>query len=122
VPAAGKGFPDGAGSQTPDSSLKLLQITCRGRRQLEMRRSVHFIREELAMLVLSRKLNESVCIADEIEIVIVEVRGKRVRLGFRAPENVSIQRKERTAGSAHKSRPGAQGALAGLAVTSVAGK
>jgi carbon storage regulator len=47
------------------------------------------------MLVLSRKTNETICIAGEIEVMVVEVRGKRVKLGFRAPANVSIQRKER---------------------------
>jgi carbon storage regulator CsrA len=70
------------------------------------------------MLVLSRKLNESVCIADDIEVVIVEVRGKRVRLGFRAPASVSIQRMECKAGPAR----GARRALAGLVAASVTGK
>lgn len=49
------------------------------------------------MLVLTRKLNESVYIDDEIEVMIVAVRGNKVRLGFRAPADVSIQRKERAA-------------------------
>jgi carbon storage regulator CsrA len=83
---------------------------------------VYFIREELAMLVLSRKLNESVCIADDIEVVIVEVRGKRVRLGFRAPASVSIQRMECKTGPARGSPGGAHDAFAGLAAASVAGK
>ena len=64
------------------------------------------------MLVLSRKLNESVCIADDIEVVIVEVRGKRVRLGFRAPASVSIQRMECKAGPARGARRGMHDALA----------
>jgi carbon storage regulator len=68
------------------------------------------------MLVLSRKLNESVRIADDIEVVIVEVRGKRVRLGFRAPASVSIQRMESKAG------PARSGAQAAFAVASVTGK
>lgn len=51
------------------------------------------------MLVLTRKLNESICIDDAIEVVVVELRGKRVRLGFRAPNSVSIKRKESVAGS-----------------------
>ena len=70
------------------------------------------------MLVLSRKLNESVCIADDIEVVIVEVRGNRVRLGFRAPASVSIQRTECKAGRARDARH----ALAGSAAVSLAGK
>jgi carbon storage regulator len=74
------------------------------------------------MLVLSRKLNESVCIADDIVVVIVEVRGKRVRLGFRAPASVSIQRMECKSGPAHSGRRGAHNAFAGSAAASVAGK
>ncbi len=46
------------------------------------------------MLVLSRKLNERVFVGDDIEIVVVEVRGKRVKLGFHAPDYLPIQRGE----------------------------
>lgn len=49
------------------------------------------------MLVLTRKINESISIAGGIEVLVVDVRGKRVRLGFQAPRSVSIQRKERAA-------------------------
>lgn len=46
------------------------------------------------MLVLTRKLNQSIVIGDEIEIVVLEVRGEQVRLGIRAPKNVTVHRKE----------------------------
>lgn len=46
------------------------------------------------MLVLSRQRDESVIINDDIEIRVVDVRGDKVRLGFVAPRNVSIHRKE----------------------------
>ena len=46
------------------------------------------------MLVLSRKTNESVRIADNIEVVVLEVKHGKVRLGFRCPDDVSILRKE----------------------------
>jgi carbon storage regulator len=46
------------------------------------------------MLVLSRKLNESIKIGQEIEIVVLEVRGDRVKLGFVAPAEVPIHRGE----------------------------
>jgi carbon storage regulator len=55
------------------------------------------------MLVLTRKINESVYIDDQIEVMVVAVRGNKVRLGFRAPLDVSIQRKERA--SAEHDRP-----------------
>jgi len=46
------------------------------------------------MLVLSRKPNERVFVGDNIEIVVVEVRGNRVKLGFNAPGYLPIQRGE----------------------------
>lgn len=46
------------------------------------------------MLVLSRKKNESIVINDNITIVVVEVRGDKVRLGVEAPKDVSVHRKE----------------------------
>ena len=47
------------------------------------------------MLVLTRKTNESIYIDGTIEVMVVAVRGNRVRLGFRAPADITIQRKER---------------------------
>ena len=46
------------------------------------------------MLVLSRRVGEAVCIGDDIEIVVVAARGDQIRLGIRAPRNVSIVRRE----------------------------
>lgn len=46
------------------------------------------------MLVLTRKVHQSIIIGDEIEVVVLEVRGEQVRLGIRAPKNVSVHRKE----------------------------
>ena len=46
------------------------------------------------MLVLSRKKNESIVINDSITLVIVEIRGDKVRLGIDAPKDVSVHRKE----------------------------
>ena len=46
------------------------------------------------MLVLSRKKNESIVINDDITIVIVEIRGDKVRLGVEAPKEVPVHRKE----------------------------
>ncbi len=46
------------------------------------------------MLVLSRKKNESIVINDNITIVVVEVRGDKVRLGIDAPKDVPVHRKE----------------------------
>ncbi len=46
------------------------------------------------MLVLSRKTNESIVINNEITIVVVEIRGDKVRLGVEAPKEVPVHRRE----------------------------
>jgi len=46
------------------------------------------------MLVLSRKKNESIVINNEITVVIVEIRGDKVRLGIEAPKDVPVHRRE----------------------------
>ena len=46
------------------------------------------------MLVLSRKKNERIIIHDNIIVTVIEIRGDKVRLGFEAPKDVPIHRKE----------------------------
>jgi len=46
------------------------------------------------MLVLSRQKDESIVIGDNIEIIIVDVRGDKVRLGITAPKEISVHRRE----------------------------
>jgi carbon storage regulator len=46
------------------------------------------------MLVLTRKVHQSIVIGDGIEVVVLEVRGEQVRLGIRAPKDVAVHRKE----------------------------
>jgi carbon storage regulator len=46
------------------------------------------------MLVLSRKKNESIVINDNIKIVVVEIRGDKIRLGIDAPKDVPVHRRE----------------------------
>lgn len=46
------------------------------------------------MLYLTRKIGESVVINDTIEVTVVEVRGKSIKLGFTFPPEVSILRRE----------------------------
>lgn len=46
------------------------------------------------MLYLMRKIGESIIINENIEIKVVEIKGRSVKLGFESPQNVTILRKE----------------------------
>ncbi|MGE7917506.1 carbon storage regulator CsrA [Viridibacillus sp. NPDC093762] len=46
------------------------------------------------MLVLSRKVGETIWIGEEVEIVISEVKGDQVKIGIRAPRNIDVIRGE----------------------------
>jgi carbon storage regulator len=46
------------------------------------------------MLVLSRRVNESIVINDDITITVVEIRGDKVRLGVEAPREAPVHRRE----------------------------
>jgi carbon storage regulator len=46
------------------------------------------------MLVLSRKINESIIIQDDIVVTVIEIRGDKIRLGIEAPKNVTVHRQE----------------------------
>ena len=48
------------------------------------------------MLVLTRKLGESIAIDDHIKIVVVQIKGKQVRLGIKAPKETKITEKKST--------------------------
>ena len=46
------------------------------------------------MLVLSRKRDERIMIGDEISLLVVDIRGDKVRLGIEAPADVAVHRQE----------------------------
>jgi len=46
------------------------------------------------MLILTRKLGESITIGDDIKIQVLEIKGKQVRLGIQAPKKYTIHREE----------------------------
>jgi len=46
------------------------------------------------MLVLSRKQDEAIIIGDDVKIVVVSIRGDKVRLGVEAPREVGVHREE----------------------------
>jgi carbon storage regulator len=46
------------------------------------------------MLALSRKINESLMIGNDVEITILEIKGDQVKIGISAPKAIPIYRKE----------------------------
>jgi carbon storage regulator len=46
------------------------------------------------MLILTRKLGESIAIGDQIKVTLLEVQGKQVKIGVLAPPTVPIHRQE----------------------------
>lgn len=59
------------------------------------------------MLVLTRKIGESITIAGNIVVTVVETRGERVRLGVTAPDDVRVDRAEVAAERAEAAASGA---------------
>jgi carbon storage regulator len=51
-------------------------------------------RKEMPVLVLSRRAGESVVIADDVVVTVLEVRGDVIRLGIDAPRHVRVHREE----------------------------
>ncbi len=46
------------------------------------------------MLILSRKIDESIVIGEDIEVSIVDIKGDQVKLGIKAPKDVKVYRQE----------------------------
>lgn len=56
------------------------------------------------MLVLSRQRDQSVMIGEDIEIMIVDIRGDKCRIGIKAPKDVRVDRKEVLVRIVHRRR------------------
>ena len=46
------------------------------------------------MLILTRRIGESIMIGDDVSVTILEVKGQQVRIGTKAPRDVSVHRDE----------------------------
>jgi carbon storage regulator len=46
------------------------------------------------MLVLSRRKDEAITIGDDVEIMVISIKGNTVRLGIKAPREIPVHRKE----------------------------
>lgn len=56
-----------------------------------------------AMLILTRRVGESLMIGDDVSVTVLRVKGNQVRLGVDAPSTVSVRREE----VSQRARPGA---------------
>lgn len=46
------------------------------------------------MLILTRRVNETLMIGDDVTLTVLEIRGNQVRLGVKAPKHISVHREE----------------------------
>lgn len=46
------------------------------------------------MLILTRKLGESITIGDDIKVTLLDIKGKHVRIGIEAPRDIAVHREE----------------------------
>jgi carbon storage regulator CsrA len=65
-----------------------------GAKKLQGQRPGPYPRKEPPMLVLSRMRDESVMVGHDVEVKVVDIRGDKVRLGFSAPPQISVDRLE----------------------------
>ncbi len=50
--------------------------------------------KECVMLIITRRIDETVLVGDNIEVTVLAVKGNQVRIGFNAPEDILILREE----------------------------
>ena len=46
------------------------------------------------MLILTRRVNESLMVGDQVTVTVLAVKGNRVRIGIEAPQDVAVHREE----------------------------
>jgi carbon storage regulator len=46
------------------------------------------------MLILARKINESIMIGDQVEVSVIDIKGDQVKIGITAPRSVKVFRRE----------------------------
>lgn len=46
------------------------------------------------MLILTRKVGEIIAIGDDVKVQVIDIKGKQVRLGIKAPSEITVHREE----------------------------
>lgn len=46
------------------------------------------------MLILSRKVNESLMIGDDVSVTVLSIKGGQIRIGISAPRDIAVHREE----------------------------
>jgi carbon storage regulator len=46
------------------------------------------------LLILTRRVNESLVVGDQVTVTVVAVKGNQVRIGIKAPKDVQVHREE----------------------------
>ena len=56
--------------------------------------SITIINGELGMLILTRRVGETLMIGDDVSVTVLGVKGSQVRIGIDAPKDVAVHREE----------------------------
>jgi carbon storage regulator len=52
------------------------------------------ILRKIIMLILTRRISETLMVGDEVEVTVLGVSGQQVRLGIKAPKEIAVHREE----------------------------
>lgn len=76
-----------------ESSL-LVDASCGTCRESRATFSSEFHKWESDMLILTRKIGESLMVGEEVTVTVMDVKGNQVRIGIAAPNDVAVHREE----------------------------
>jgi carbon storage regulator len=68
------------------------------------------------MLILARRIGESIMVGDQVEISVVDIKGDQVKLGIKAPTQVKVYRREVYAAIQEENRAAASASPGNLPV------